>query len=199
MDMDIEYKEYMYMEYMDSATMKLVDLLSIPSLEKWSINQLKFDGSFVGWNNLAGKGTIGCFTISDQDQSRDQKHWVTEPIKAECFTIGSLIFDCKYYCKCPHELINLCSLLALAHQWKIRQLHLIKMKADGWYALNKVVDRGEVLESVWVDEDGLRAANKQVISALWRATQDSGHWVFKNKILSKRRLGDAGLQTKFKI
>ena len=69
------------------------------------------------------------------------------------------------------------------------------MKADGWYALNKVVDRGEVLESVWLDEDGLRAANKQVISALWRATRDSGHWVFKNKILSKRRLGDAGLQT----
>ena len=113
-------------------------------------------------------------------------------MKASNVTIASLHFDCSSYCKTNAELKTFCSALALAQKWRVRQLHLLDMGGEGWEALSKVAERGQV-EILWVDEFGLRSAKKQHICALWKATADSGYWINGRSVIKKRK-GDAGLQ-----
>ena len=109
-------------------------------------------------------------------------------------SMALLHFDCEVYCKTDEEVKTLCTVLGFAEEWRVYRLRLVdKMGAEGWEALSKVADKGKV-DFVRVSKPALRAANKQHVEALWRAT-DGSWWDYDSgRIIAKKSEGDAGLQ-----
>ena len=122
------------------------------------------------------------------------KKLVEEEVKA--ISIASVHFDCWVDLKTDEEVKTCCIALSLAKQWRIKQLDLsTNIGEDGWKALTKVAEMGEV-GTVRVDKLVLREATEQQIRILWKATGALGCWknYDNNSIIAKARKGEAGLQ-----
>ena len=86
-----------------------------------------------------------------------------EEIGAVNIVIVALHFNCRIQCETDEVVKTLCSALALAGQWRIKQPE--NMGAESWTALNEVFSRGK-MDSVFVTELGSGSASNQQILVL---------------------------------
>ena len=107
--------------------------------------------------------------------------------------IVALHFNCRIQCETDEVVKTLCSALALAGQWRIKQPE--NMGAESWTALNEVFNRGK-LDTVFVTELALGSASDQQISLLWQTTEECVRLEYVDDcyITVAKSEGDAGLK-----
>ena len=89
------------------------------------------------------------------------KQWVKEEVEAVKINVALLHFDSDVHCETDEEVKTLCTVLALAQQWRIGELHLPdKMGAESWTAFNEVFCRGKV-DTLCVSELTLSAGERR--------------------------------------
>ena len=159
----------------ESSLDGLSSLLSIPTLQSWTIDKLQMGGQ-EPWKHLAkaaGQGSIKSLIVGTSSRYQRVKNWMKEEVEAVKISIAFLHFDLGVYCETDEEVKTLCRVLGVAKEWRVYGLLLPdRMGAEGWEALSKVADKGKV-DFVRVSKSALRAANNQQVEALWRATVES--------------------------
>ena len=182
----------------ESSLDSLTSLLSIPTLQSWTIDELKI--TYIGnpWHNLAktaGQGSIKSLTAKSTPSHLESiQNWVKEEVEAVKISIAFLHFDFDVHCKTAEEMKTLCTGLGIAQEWRVDRLHLgNRIGGEGWEALSKVAGKGKV-NTVTVSKSVLRAAKDQQVEVLWRATD--GWWLGYDgeSIIAKKSKGDAGLK-----
>ena len=157
----------------ESSLDRLSSLLSILTLQSWTIDELKIEKIENPWRHLAkasGQGSIKSLTVGRA--SKSVKNWVKEEVESFKISIAFLHFDYGVRCETDEEVKTLCTVLDLAKKWRVDQLLLsYKMGSDGWEALSKVVTvTVNKVGIVSVSKLALRAANNQQVAVLWHAT-----------------------------
>ena len=126
-------------------------------MQSWTIDKLKMekiDNPWIHLANLAGQGSIKSFTVErGSSYHQSVKDWVKEEVEAVEIRIDLLHFNCGVQCETDEEVKTLCTALAPAQQWGIRELYLPgNMGAESYEALRKVGGKGNVDSVTVMDE-----------------------------------------------
>ena len=173
----------------ESSLDRLISLLSIPTLQSWTIDHLEMIYHENSWQHLAVtpvQGSIKDLTLKREfSLNQDAKHWVREAEEAVNFGV---------HCGTNEEMKTLCTVLGFAKEWRLDRLILTgDIGSEGWEALSKVASKGKV-DRVDVSTSAFRAANNQQVEALWKATD--WWWLDGGGIIAKNNESDndAGLK-----
>ena len=155
----------------ESSLERLTELLSIPSLQHWSVEHVKLHGGklknpWYGWNEQTGRGTINRLTLKYANH-HSVSEWVKADVEAFSADFASLHLECKIFCNTQEETKTLCKALALAREWRIKTLHLrnAHWESQGWEVLNNLASKGEEMVIDCVDVFEAAELRKAVLRA----------------------------------
>ena len=138
----------------DFSMRSLMKLLSIPTLQKWTIDQFEIGRVINPWQYLTktvGQGSINSCSLGGSGWWDDiyVQQWMSNSKMEEILVHISLLhFKGVVHCENIDEVKILCTVLDFAQQWRLSELKMPgHTESVGWTELRKVSDNGEVLDA----------------------------------------------------